>query len=45
MAQGAKEHGLGEGNIVAEGKEDKARRSELAKKHGLDMTKPGSCQS
>ena len=42
MAQGAKEHGLGEGNIVAEGKEDKARRSELAKKHGLDMTKPGS---
>ena len=42
MAQGAREHGLGEGNIVAEGKEDKARRSELAKKHGLDMTKPGS---
>ena len=36
MAQGAREHGL------TEGKEDKARRSELAKKHGLDMTKPGS---
>ena len=42
MAQGAREHGLGEAKIVTEGKEDKARRSELAKKHGLDMTKPGS---
>ena len=32
----------GKAKIVTEGKEDKARRSELAKKHGLDMTKPGS---
>ena len=32
----------GKAKIVTEGKEDKARRSELAKKHGIDMTKPGS---
>ena len=35
--------GSGSGEDVNEDKrEEKARRSELAKKHGIDMTKPGS---